>query len=87
MSDHVEKYSAAYVDEYVRSAVQGFVGDPPDSNYQSGYLAALLVVAQEALGASIGHVSLRRSRPAAKTPKTSLSTRVKSRGVSGGNRS
>jgi hypothetical protein len=50
MSDHIKKYSPAYVDEYVRSAVHGFVGDPPDSNYQSGYLAALLVIAQEALG-------------------------------------
>ena len=50
MSDHIEKYSPAYVEEYVRSTVQGFVGDPPDSDYQSGFLAALLVIAQEALG-------------------------------------
>lgn len=45
MSNH-----PAYVDEYVRSAVQGFVGDPPDTDSQWGYLSALLAVAKEALG-------------------------------------
>lgn len=38
------------VEEYIRSAVQGFVGDPPDTNSQWGYLSALLVVAKDALG-------------------------------------
>ena len=33
MSDRVEKYSPAYVDEYVRNAVQGFVGDPSGKGY------------------------------------------------------
>jgi hypothetical protein len=32
MVEHVKKYAKLeYVEEYVRSAVQGFVGDPPDS--------------------------------------------------------
>ena len=50
MSDQIEKYRMANVEKYIKSAVQGFVSDPPDSDFQSGYLAALLVVAQEALG-------------------------------------
>jgi hypothetical protein len=51
MSDHVEKYlKPANIEEYVRSAVQGFVGDPPDTDAQWGYLSALLVVGKEALG-------------------------------------
>jgi hypothetical protein len=50
MSDHVEYLKPANVGEYVRSAVQGFVGDPPDTDSQWGYLSALLVVAKEALG-------------------------------------
>jgi hypothetical protein len=51
MSGHVEKYAKpANVEEYVRSAVQGFLGDPPDTEFQRGYLASLLVLAEEALG-------------------------------------
>jgi len=51
MSDHVEKYSKpANVEEYVSSAIQGFLNDPPDTDSQWGYLSALLAVAKEALG-------------------------------------
>jgi hypothetical protein len=54
MSGHVEKYAKpANVEEYVRSAVQGFLGDPPDTDSQWGYLSALLAVAKEALGQRI----------------------------------
>jgi hypothetical protein len=54
MADHAEKYvQLANVEEYVRSAVQGFVGDPPDTDSQWGYLSALLCVAKEALGLRI----------------------------------
>ena len=42
MSDHVEKF--------VRRAVQSFVGDPPDTDFQCGYLGAMLAVANYALG-------------------------------------
>ena len=34
MSDHVEKF--------VRRAVLSFVGDPPDTEFQCGYLGAML---------------------------------------------
>jgi hypothetical protein len=40
----------AWRNVYVMSAVQGFVGDPPDTDSQWGYLSALPVVAKEALG-------------------------------------
>ena len=39
---------ADQVEEYVTSAVQKFVGDPPWTDYQWGFLSALLVVAKEA---------------------------------------
>jgi hypothetical protein len=42
MSDEVE--------EYVTRSVQMFLVDPPDTDYQCGFLAALLVLAKEALG-------------------------------------
>jgi hypothetical protein len=51
MSVHLEKYAKPpNVEEYVRSAVQGFLADPPETDSQWGYLSALLVVAKEALG-------------------------------------
>jgi hypothetical protein len=46
MSDQVGKY----VEDYVTSSVQSFLGDPPDSEFQFGFLGAMLVVAKEALG-------------------------------------
>ena len=49
MSNNV-KECVMPVEEYIRSAVQGFVGDPPDTDSQWGYLSALLVVAKESLG-------------------------------------
>lgn len=35
---------------YVSQALWGFMNDPPDSDYQRGFLAALLVVYREGLG-------------------------------------
>lgn len=39
----------ANVEEYVTSSVQTFLGDPPDSDYQRGFLGAMLIVAKEPL--------------------------------------
>ncbi len=51
MSDHAkENAKLGNIEEYVTSAIQGFVTDPPDTDSQWGYLSALLAVAQEALG-------------------------------------
>jgi hypothetical protein len=39
MSDHVKGHAElGNVEEYVRSAIQGFVTDPPDTDSQWGYL-------------------------------------------------
>lgn len=37
------------VKAYVKAAIEGFENDPPDTNYQEGYLAALKVIWSEAL--------------------------------------
>jgi hypothetical protein len=51
MTKRIEEYvKPANVEGYVRSAVKGFVSDPPDSDFQRGYLAAMLIVAEQALG-------------------------------------
>ena len=39
---------------YIKSGVDGFLTDPPDTDFQRGYLAALLGVAEEALGLHLG---------------------------------
>ena len=46
MTDHVR----TSVEDYVSSSVKSFLGDPPDSDFQCGFLSALLVIAKEALG-------------------------------------
>jgi len=45
-----EYLKPANVEEYVRRSVEGFLGDPPDTDFQRGFLASLLIVAEEALG-------------------------------------
>jgi hypothetical protein len=39
---------------YIKSGVDDFLLEPPDSDFQRGYLAALLGVAEEALGLHLG---------------------------------
>ena len=39
--------------QFVRDALAGFVTDPPDTDVQQGYLEALYVFANEALGMKI----------------------------------
>lgn len=34
----------------IRVILQSFVGDPPDTDFQQGYLAAALVIANEVVG-------------------------------------
>ncbi len=34
---------------YVKKAIEGFINDPPDSEYQRGFLASLLCLYREAL--------------------------------------
>ena len=39
---------------YIKSGVDDFLLEPPDTEFQRGYLAALLGVAEEALGLHLG---------------------------------
>ena len=48
LESHIES-----VESYVATALHGFVKDPPDSDFQSGYLAALKAVATEAMGVTL----------------------------------
>lgn len=43
-------FDGARARTYIERAVEGFLKDPPDSDYQAGYLAALLAVWEEAIG-------------------------------------
>ncbi|MCC3607430.1 MAG: hypothetical protein JGK24_30440 [Microcoleus sp. PH2017_29_MFU_D_A] len=39
---------------YISEALIGFLNDPPDSDYQRGYLGALLTIYEEGLGKGAG---------------------------------
>jgi|GEM_PF-5575471 len=41
---------ARRVEPYLISTIDGFLGDPPDSDFQRGYLSAMLAVYREAVG-------------------------------------
>lgn len=47
--------------EYVMLGIAGFIKDPPDSDHQRGYLAALIVVATEGLGVSRQRSEIRQA--------------------------
>jgi hypothetical protein len=38
------------IEKYGERAVQSFLSDPPDTDFQRGFLSAMLVIAEEALG-------------------------------------
>lgn len=50
MSENVISFDAEKASRYLERAMFGFLGDPADSDYQRGFLAALLVVYREGLG-------------------------------------
>lgn len=54
-------------EEYILIAMYSFVGDPPDSDFQSGYLAALKAVATEGMGITlspeVARIDTLRTRP------------------------
>jgi hypothetical protein len=41
---------SANVYDHIRSSVAAYLMDPPETEFQRGYLASLLVLAEEALG-------------------------------------
>jgi hypothetical protein len=38
------------IETYLREAMERFITDPPDDEYQQGFLGALMVIYEEALG-------------------------------------
>lgn len=50
----VVSFDAEKASRYLKDAMMGFLNDPPDSDYQRGFLGALLVVYQEGLGKGEG---------------------------------
>ena len=55
---------------YIKSSVDDFLLDPPDSDFQRGYLAALLGVAEEALGLHLGKSPFMEAAEAVFNPGT-----------------
>jgi hypothetical protein len=49
MSAEIIDFDGARVDSYIMRAVQGFLNDPPDDEFQRGFLSALVVVYREGL--------------------------------------
>ena len=47
-------FDAEKASRYIERAFDGFFADPPDSNFQRGFLAALIVLYREGLGKGEG---------------------------------
>ena len=45
----------AAVESYIMEAVRLFAIDPPDTDFQSGYLEGILVIAREGLGMDLSN--------------------------------
>ena len=51
MSEEIDEALKNFACEpYVATAIDAFLNDPPDSDFQRGYLAALVAVYKEAIG-------------------------------------
>ena len=61
-ADHVKEkivsnvisFDAEKASRYIEEALTGFINDPADSDFQRGYLAALLTMYDEGLGKGLG---------------------------------
>lgn len=47
---NVISFDAEKASRYIEQALAGFINDPADSDFQRGYLAALLIIYEEGLG-------------------------------------
>ena len=47
-------FDAEKASRYIEDALAGFINDPADSDFQRGYLAALLTIYEEGLGKGAG---------------------------------
>lgn len=52
--DNVVSFDAEKASKYIEQALAGFINDPADSDFQRGYLAALLTMYEEGLGKGLG---------------------------------
>lgn len=50
----VVSLDAEKASRYILGGLIGFLGDPPDSDYQRGFLGALLIIYKEGLGKGVG---------------------------------
>ncbi|AOG03091.1 hypothetical protein [Bosea sp. RAC05] len=57
-SSNVIDFDARRVEPFVMKAIEGFLNDPPDSDYQRGYLAGLVNVYREGLGRGVSDARL-----------------------------
>ena len=46
----IAEFEHKKIEEWVKANVQGFLGDPPDNDFLDGFLSALLLIEEEALG-------------------------------------
>lgn len=51
---NVISFDAEKASRYIEQALSGFINDPADSDFQRGYLAALLTIYEEGLGKGAG---------------------------------
>lgn len=51
---NVISFDAEKASRYIEQALAGFINDPADSDFQRGFLAALLTVYEEGLGKGAG---------------------------------
>lgn len=54
MNDTLISFDAERASRYIARALGGFLNDPPDSDFQRGFLSALLVIYREGLGKGEG---------------------------------
>lgn len=47
---NVIDFDSRRAEPYIMKAIEGFLNDPPDSEFQEGYLSALISVYREAIG-------------------------------------
>lgn len=55
---NVISFDAEKASRYIEQALDGFINDPADSDFQRGYLAALLTIYEEGLGKEFGYSRL-----------------------------
>jgi hypothetical protein len=51
---NIISFDAEKATRYIEQALIGFINDPADSDFQRGYLAALLTIYEEGLGKGTG---------------------------------